>query len=203
MDSENRRRAGAKPSDFSNRMRLSYRRNPRLVGMRKQNAKEGWKDPARRAKRVENVRKGVIARYKAHPETIEAIREARLHQVFPVKDTTIEVALQNELKGRSIVFEKHVPLLKRYQVDILTDYREVILADGCYWHSCPQCQLTSPAKNVVAKDEEQTRLLKEAGYKVFRFWEHEIRVSPSACIDVVLRSRVANAVPRVLEEDNC
>lgn len=55
--------------------------------------------------------------------------------------------------------------------------------DGCFWHGCPQ-HATHPKSNAewwrvkldknMARDAETTLHLREAGWKVLRFWEHEV-----------------------------
>jgi len=119
-------------------------------------------------------------------ETREKIRAARLNQVLPIKDTSIEVAMQAELSRRSILFEKHVPLFGKYLVDI--KIRNLIVeCDGNYWHSFP---------DGLNKDRRRDDDLKEAGYNVLRFWGSEIREDVSACVDRILEE-VTPRLPKI------
>lgn len=101
------------------------------------------------------------------------IREARLKRVFPKKDTSIEVLIQEELRRQRINFEKHVPLLGRYQVDIKIG-NLIVECDGRYWHSLPR---------KVESDHIRDLTLKKAGYKILRLREHEIEASPENCVE--------------------
>lgn len=57
-----------------------------------------------------------------------------------------------------------------------------MFVDGCYWHGCPDHH-TQPATNLqywadkiaryVERDIETTEHLRQAGWTVMRFWEHE------------------------------
>lgn len=58
-----------------------------------------------------------------------------------------------------------------------------IFIDGCFWHGCPRCY-SSPSTNVEywsckltenkLRDDRVNKKLCELGWKVLRFWEHEV-----------------------------
>lgn len=124
----------------------------------------------------ESPHKGKTGRYSE--EIIQKIREARLNQTLPKRDTLIERLLQKELTKRGIKYKKHLSLCGICQPDIiLSDRRIVIFADGEYWHTLNDRQ---------EKDQQQNKTLKENGWNVYRFWGTEIKENPSKCIDMVL-----------------
>ena len=63
--------------------------------------------------------------------------------------------------------------------------RIAIFVNGCYWHRCPICNLPLPKSNTEfwkakfdrnkARDAKKKRNLEELGWKVFIFWECEIK----------------------------
>ncbi len=110
------------------------------------------------------------------------ISKARLKQVIPVKDTTIEVALQKGLRQRGVYFTTHKAL--KGQPDIFIQPNICIFADGCYWHSCLLKDANDSEKRayVREKDKRVTSTLEGEGYKVLRFWEHEINESTESCV---------------------
>jgi DNA mismatch endonuclease (patch repair protein) len=70
----------------------------------------------------------------------------------------------------------------------------VVFLDGCYWHGCPRCghvgEINKPywsAKIQGNRDRDQrhTRQLEADGYRVLRFWEHELAESPGDCVQAV------------------
>ena len=111
-------------------------------------------------------------------------RERRKNQILPVKDTKPEIIIQDLLKSKNIEFIKHysVKLSKGYhQCDIFIPSKNLIIeCDGCYWHGCKKClteiQLNSliPQKQ-SKKDIVINKQINNQGYKVLRFWEHEIK----------------------------
>lgn len=91
---------------------------------------------------------------------------------MPRRETSIERMVEAELIRLGIPFRKQVPLLGKTVVDFLIG-DVAVYADGDYWHNLPSY------KN---RDEKINRALTDAGYKVFRFWEHDIKRSVEACI---------------------
>lgn len=103
-------------------------------------------------------------------EVIKKIKEKRAKQVFPLKDTTIEVKIQNFLKALGIEFFTHQYIKEiehGYQCDIfIPSMNLVIECDGEYWHNYP---------TRTEIDNIRTKELLEKGFKVLRLWEREIR----------------------------
>lgn len=69
--------------------------------------------------------------------------------------------------------------------------RLAVFIDGCFWHKCPK-HFVSPETRTefwinkidgnVRRDDTVNAKLKEAGWRVLRFWEHEIRENPEKVI---------------------
>jgi len=108
---------------------------------------------------------------------IKLIKERRAKQVLPVKDTTIEVIIQDFLKKLGIEFFTHqyMKIKHGYQCDILVPKQERVLKKtiievfGDYWHNYPY------AREI---DIKRCNELREKGYRVLVFWEREIRQMP-------------------------
>lgn len=76
----------------------------------------------------------------------------------------------------------------------------VVFVDGCFWHCCPQ-HFQYPQANAswwaeklaanVSRDRFVNRSLRRAGWKVIRFWEHELKRRPDTCAGRVKRHLVA------------
>ncbi len=104
-------------------------------------------------------------------ETKQKLRDIRLKQIFPIKDTSIEVKIQDYLKRLGVDFftHQHIKEIKHeYQCDILIPSLNLIIeCDGDYWHKYPIG---------LEKDHIRTKELIENGFKVLRLWEREIKV---------------------------
>lgn len=74
---------------------------------------------------------------------------------------------------------------------VFRDRRLAVFVDGCYWHGCPKCY-RPPESNASywseklrrnkARDRKVNRLLRQDGWTVVRFWEHDVKKSPAKVI---------------------
>jgi len=100
-------------------------------------------------------------------------------------DTQPEVALRKELFALGLRYKKNVKPIEglRCEVDILfTTEKVAVFVDGCFWHGCPKHTRDTKsntkwwAEKIARnreRDAENTELLRKAGYRVVRIWEHE------------------------------
>jgi len=88
--------------------------------------------------------------------------------------------------------------------DFVFDQEKIaIFVDGCFWHGCCKCR-NIPATNRSfwenkingnkRRDAAVTRRLRRDGWRVLRFWEHQLRVEPRKCLE---------KVKTVLHESGC
>jgi len=97
-------------------------------------------------------------------------RTSRKKQIFPKKDTSIEVKIQDFLKQLGIEYFTHqyMKIEHGYQCDILIPSMNLVIeCDGDYWHKYP-------VGNDI--DHIRTSELIKKGFKVLRLWEFEIKV---------------------------
>lgn len=118
-------------------------------------------------------------------EERKKIIEKRKFQIFPFKDSKPETKLQKALAIENIIFEKHKPITG--QPDIFIDPNICIFVDGCFWHCCPihnniKNEYTVKKKN---RDEYVNKKLIDDGYKILRFWEHEINNNLENCVEKI------------------
>lgn len=102
--------------------------------------------------------------------TINKIKIARAKQILPIKDTKIEIKIQNYLKQLGIEFFTHQYMKEiehGYQCDILIPSMNLVIeCDGDYWHKYP-------TGNEI--DHVRTSELIKNGFKVLRLWECKIK----------------------------
>ena len=123
-------------------------------------------------------------------ETLRKISEVRAKQVFPFRDTKIEIQVQNILIKNKIPFVKHknFKLSKsNHQVDILIEPNKVIEVNGDYWHFNPiiydgnsvqkRRGKQLKAREVWKKDKIIYNELNKLGLSVLVVWESELKNS--------------------------
>jgi DNA mismatch endonuclease (patch repair protein) len=104
-------------------------------------------------------------------------------------------------RGRRYRVGYPVPGNRRRSIDIaFPRQRLAVFVDGCYWHRCPDHHI--PAKRNaawwaskleanVARDRATDLLLKESGWTVLRFWEHESMEAAATQIERFISARDA------------
>ena len=113
---------------------------------------------------------------------IQRTKERRALQIFPIKDTKIEIKIQNYLMQLGIEFTAHHYIKNiehGYQCDIFIPSLNTILeCDGDYWHGNPE-KFPKPnemQEKQIEEDNIRTKELLERGYRVIRIWEYEIKI---------------------------
>jgi very-short-patch-repair endonuclease len=122
------------------------------------------------------------------PDYIEKVLEGQKGKIL-TSNTSIERIIQLTLKENGLNFESNVPLQIR-GVNTIPDHANIkqkiaIYDDGDYWHKYPMG---------LPKDKFITQILEKDGWKVFRFWEHEILENPQNCVDKINHFLFANAL---------
>jgi DNA mismatch endonuclease (patch repair protein) len=116
------------------------------------------------------------------PSSVAALR--RMKAVKP-RDTVPEKALRQELYKKGLRYRVDARLIKdmNRRADIVfRSVKVAVFVDGCFWHGCPKHGTQAKAnaefwKNKIKRNQERdaetNKLLKKAGWKVVRVWEHE------------------------------
>lgn len=98
------------------------------------------------------------------------------------KWTSQEVLAHNILKAMGIKHKMHPKMLGSPDI-IISSRKTVIFLHGCFWHRCPIHYRAPKSKRSywipkiernVARDKENVKLIKKAGWKVVVIWEHDI-----------------------------
>ena len=110
------------------------------------------------------------------------------------RDTAPEIALRKALHRRGLRFrvDRPLPDLPRRRADVLFSRAHIaVFVDGCFWHECPE-HGTQPMSNVewwstklarnVERDRETDAHLRDRGWAVLRFWEHDDMATAAAVV---------------------
>ncbi|WP_328633330.1 very short patch repair endonuclease [Streptomyces sp. NBC_00356] len=127
-------------------------------------------------------------------------------QAIRSRDTTPERLVRRIVHAQGLryrVAAKPLPDLRRTADMVFRQVKLAVFIDGCYWHGCPE-HYVPPKTNSgywsekvtrnMNRDADTNQRLKDAGWAVLRFWEHE---SPDDCahaiVDAVNRLRAARS----------
>ena len=111
-----------------------------------------------------------------------------------------------ELLLRSVLFRMGCRYFVRSTIEgkpdlVFPSARVVVFIDGCQWHCCPK-HWVRPKSNIEfwdtkfkknrIRDAEVNKLLRDQGWRVLRFWEHDVEKN---CEAVALH--IAEAVKKL------
>lgn len=109
--------------------------------------------------------------------------------------TKPEILFAKELKRRKIYFRVNVSTIIGKPDFVFRKKKVVVFVDSCFWHKCPY-HYVQPKSNLKywllkidrnkKRDKEVTKRLKEDGWIVFRFWNHQIEKDVCACVNKVI-----------------
>ena len=109
--------------------------------------------------------------------------------------TKPELIVKDSIDGRKLRYQpKGIP----ERPDFANKKRMIaVFIDGCFWHKCPRCY-REPKSNRkfwvekiernVSRDKKNNSLLRKAGWKVVRVWEHDVGMKSIERINRVLES---------------
>jgi DNA mismatch endonuclease (patch repair protein) len=107
------------------------------------------------------------------------------------KNTGPEIKLRKLLYAQGIRgYRIHYNLQGKPDI-VFTKKKIAIFIDGCFWHKCPICfQEPETSKEFwmkkiqsnIDRDKKVNEQLKEDGWTVMRFWEHEVRKNPDEIV---------------------
>lgn len=115
------------------------------------------------------------------------------------RDTKLEIKLRKELYKQGLRgFRTRFNLYGKPDI-VFTKYKLAIFVDGCFWHKCPTC-FKKPSTETdfwdkkiernTLRDKEVNNKLAGDGWKVLRFWEHEINKNMNNVLGRIIRERL-------------
>lgn len=107
------------------------------------------------------------------------------------RNRTTELAFAKALRSAGIKgWRRHLPIVGKPDF-AFTAARVAIFVDGCFWHGCRR-HSTEPGTNAQywipkitetkKRDHRNTRALRRSGWRVLRFWEHDIEWRSRQCV---------------------
>ncbi|MGW5736110.1 MULTISPECIES: very short patch repair endonuclease [Streptomyces] len=123
-------------------------------------------------------------------------------QAIRSRDTKPEQLIRRLVHAQGLryrVCTRPIPELRRTADMVFRPAKVAVFVDGCYWHGCP-AHYVPPKTNPgywsekivrnIERDHNTDERLREAGWLVLRFWEHEPPIDCSnKIIETVLTRR--------------
>lgn len=111
------------------------------------------------------------------------------------KDTSPEMKIRKLLFSKGIRGYRITSKLPGKPDIVFPRKRVAVFIDGCFWHKCPvHFQEPETRKEFwmgkinrnVERDQIINQKLEEAGWKVIRIWEHQVRENSELVVDEII-----------------
>lgn len=120
---------------------------------------------------------------------------SRIMSRIRAKETSLELnflaLLSAALYPKGYRYRKNYrPLIGKPDI-VFVKQKVAVFLDGDFWHGynfekrkhrLPRVYWRAKIERNVQRDKEVSRMLRKAGWKVLRFWEHQIKKDPSTVI---------------------
>lgn len=120
------------------------------------------------------------------PDNLSPQDRQKTMRAVKSKGTSLERSLCSMLAGMHLAGWRQNADDILGKPDVVFDTEQVaIFVDGCFWHGCPLCKRKLPVANrlywtqKIQRNVERAQTcnlkLADAGWKVIRIWEHQLR----------------------------
>lgn len=120
------------------------------------------------------------------------------------KNTKLELSFRKTLWSKGFRYRIHSKNLPGKPDIVFATAKIAVFIDGCFWHGCPRC-FHMPQSNReywrrkiqynTHRDKLNHKALRIGGWRVVRFWEHELKQSQDNCAEKVARILCEKSVP--------
>lgn len=110
------------------------------------------------------------------------------------KNTKMELKVRSHLHKKGLRFRIHTNLIGKPDI-VFPSKKVVVFLDSCFFHKCRQHYI-QPKSNLkywrpkiernVLRAKEVNKALRKQGYKVIRYWEHQVKKDINKCINKII-----------------
>jgi DNA mismatch endonuclease, patch repair protein len=112
------------------------------------------------------------------------------------ENTKPELKLRKALWNKGLRYRLKIKVFGKPDI-IFKKYKVAVFVDGCFWHKCPE-HFSYPKSNQefwkvkinknVIRDKKVNEELRNLGWTVLRFWEHELNDDLCEVVNKIIRA---------------
>lgn len=123
-------------------------------------------------------------------DLMSATKRSELMSRIRGRHTSPELKLRRAVWAIGLRYGLHLRIGRTEPDLVFKRAHLAVFVDGCFWHQCPLHSVIPKGNRAfwqaklgrnVQRDIETNQALSRAGWKVLRFWEHEIDASAELC----------------------
>lgn len=130
---------------------------------------------------------------KQHMDNLSKANRRKNMQKIRSSNTKMELKMRSLLHKRGKRFNINTDLIGKPDI-VFPSKKIVIFLDSCFFHKCPYHYI-QPKSNIeywipkiernVNRAKEVNKTLRKQGWKVLRFWEHQVNKNLNKCINKI------------------
>ena len=125
-----------------------------------------------------------------HTREQRSFNMSRIHGTNTSPEVTLRKLLsKSKIKG----YRLHYKITGNPDL-VFTKSKVAVFIDGCFWHKCPEHFYPPETRkefwvNKIGSNVKRDQLVKESleveGWRVLRFWQHEIKENPEGVLRII------------------
>lgn len=127
-------------------------------------------------------------------DNLSKIHRHKNMQNIRSKNTKMELKIRSLLHKRGLRFRIHTKLIGKPDI-VFPNKKVVIFLDSCFFHKCRHHYI-QPKSNLrywipkiernVMRAKEVNKSLRKQGFKVIRFWEHQVKADAEKIVSKII-----------------
>jgi len=110
------------------------------------------------------------------------------------KNTKMELSVRSLLHKKGLRFRIHTRLIGKPDI-VFPSKKIVVFLDSCFFHKCPYHYIQPKSNKKYwlpkieknkARAKEVNKALRNQGWTVLRFWEHQIKKDSENCVNKII-----------------
>lgn len=128
-------------------------------------------------------------------DTVSRTERSEIMRRIKSRNTSLEVKVRSALHRSGLRFRLGYRLPRKPDI-VFVRARVAVFLDSCFWHGCPK-HLRVPKSNRgywvskirrnVDRDAGTKVIYSRLGWKLLRFWEHDLTRNPDRCVARIKR----------------
>ena len=112
------------------------------------------------------------------------------------KNTCPELAIRKILWSKGYRYRIHDKTVPGTPDVVMKTNKVSIFIDGCFWHGCRKCYKEPKTNTKFWREKIQNnkkrrskikKMLRNQGWKILEYWEHQVNVEPKHVVDDITR----------------
>ncbi len=127
-------------------------------------------------------------------DTVSKKKRSEIMSKIKSKNTKLELDFRKKIWNKGLRYRLHYNIHGKPDL-VFVSKKIAIFIDSCFWHKCPK-HFRQPKSNKkywipkikrnLTRDKEINKLLKKEGWKVLRFWEHDLLGNENNCLKKII-----------------